>query len=207
MVVPLIGWLLHTANTHPPVNQREGFYALKQHLLERYGRRVGSDLQHITKPCWDGPCARCWGTGIWEELWVILERWQFGRYVFYRPLERLHKAPDLTATETITGYIRHADPGPLATECALWLALRFDRALFWRMLTCASHLRWTAWPLTFLQQAGYRLRRLWRRRGLRRCDDCGHLYPQLVRPWTTLCAPCTHRSNVRQQALSKDVPF
>jgi hypothetical protein len=205
MLARLLGWLLHNANASPPSSHRDAFYALKDRLLRRYGSRTGADIQHIRRPCWDGPCDRCSHTGIWSEFWVHLERWQLGAYPFHRPHRRTSTPPFVPVT--ITGSIRHADPGPLASECALWLALCFDRPLFLQLLTGSMVIRWTAWPLTLLQQAGYRLRRTWRRHGLRRCDDCGRLFLRLLQTTATRCAPCAHVSTVRVQTLGDDLPF
>ncbi len=206
LLVPLVAWLLHHANAHPPMHQRERFYHLKDRLLKRYGRRTGTDLQHIVKACWDGPCPRCHHTGVWEESYITLERWQLGRYPFHRPLERL-AAP--RGPVTIEGYISH--PGHslrTSRECALWLALLFDRTLLWRLLTHTVSLGWTLAPLLALKQAGWAMARAWHRVGLRRCHECHGLFLALGRPaWSLRCPACEQKHALALTANADDLPF
>lgn len=204
MLIHLIAWLLHRANARPPLTYRSEFYALKDRLLHRYGRRVGDDLQHIVKRCWNGPCWRCDDTGIYDQFWVRLERWQLGGRLFHRPLERQRLA--VPGPATITGFIRHQDYGALSAECALWLGLLFDRGLFWRVLasSCQSGLTWL--PLVTLQQLVSRVRRHLREWSPRRCDDCGRLFlPIGRRRHAYVCRRCAHVCAARH-AL-EEIPF
>lgn len=206
MIIALVAWLLHRANASPPVNDREQFYALKDQILRRYGQQVGEDLQHIVKPCWTGPCARCGLTGIWDEFYVRLERWQLGRSVFHRPIQRLSAT---FRPVTIEGTIRHPAYGALATECALWLALVFDRPLFWRILLHRPWSSgWSPYPLVLVEEILHALRGLWTRHGMRRCGACGRRFLGLGRPWAaTRCRRCEHVWAVTQQRLADDIPF
>ena len=212
MLVQIIGWLLHHANAAPPPYQREAFYQLKDRLLHRYGRRTGRDVQHIVKPCWNGPCWRCGHTGIYHQFWVLLERWTLGGWTFHRPIQRFLRSPSEDTGQdlpvTIEGTIRHDNPGPLATECALWLALRFDRALFRRLFFGSLVLRWTGWPLACLQQLFHRVRLAWTRYGPRRCHGCGHVFLPGHRPRDPhRCQPCESVYRLRVAELAEEIPF
>ncbi len=88
--------VLRHANTSPPSEARQEFYALKQAILEAYGQRDGDDIQEIVKPCWgyryapcDEHCDKCGGTGTYERKLVHLERWNLGGLVFHRPARYL----------------------------------------------------------------------------------------------------------------------
>jgi hypothetical protein len=202
-----LGWLLHHATAGPPLTQRERFYTLKGRLLRTSGRLIGDDWQHMVKACWDGPCSRCSGTGSSDEFWVALERWALGRFVFHRPISRTHTAP--TVPVTIEGDLRHADPGPVATECALWLAFAFDRTLCWAILLGPGDPTWSWWPLGMVQQLSAWARRAWHRDGPRRCEDCGRPFLRVgrdARPWTAWrCCSCDHIRGLAD--VPEDLPF
>ena len=56
----MIGRLLHIANSYPEAVDKKRFYAMKDRILRRYGRRDGFDIQHVAgKKCWS-----CDGTGV-----------------------------------------------------------------------------------------------------------------------------------------------
>jgi len=174
-----VAWLLHLANAHPPTLYRREFYALKDRLCRRYGRLVGEDVQHIVDRCWgyeeDAGCAgklcrRCGGTGIWSERFILLHRWALGGRVFHRPDRTVYGPgwiPTIEGRITHEGVSRHA-----SREAALWLALLFDRALFWRLFRSSRthELRWC--PMLALQAVVFELRRFVGRFYLRRCDTC-----------------------------------
>lgn len=146
-VKQLLGLVLHVANTSPPILGRSEFYKLKTQLLQRHGRLVAHDWQHIVKPCW-GPdergcgekgCYRCrrrmYKPGVWMEFYVWLERWQLGGYEFHVPRERVYqyegKELDPRPYNVIEGYINHDRyPNYLSKECALWLFLIFWPSVF-----------------------------------------------------------------------------
>lgn len=111
----ILGALLQSANSHPPVLAKGDFYRLKDRILRRYGELVRHDLQHIKKPCWGcngtgtftgcdngwswvecppTPCLRCGATGVYSEFWTVLEVWRLGGRHFHRPLFRTHNEQD-----------------------------------------------------------------------------------------------------------------
>lgn len=192
MLTLVVGWLLQRANAAPPRIGREAFYRLKSRLLTQFGERIGVDYQHIVKPCWDGPCPRCGGTGIWSEISVQLDRWQVGPWVFHHPVRRLLAIPAEAKTTCIEGYIRHASYGRLSEECALLLALFFDRALFWTLLRYPSTRAWSWWPLHIVQQLVHRIGRAWTAYGPAECWRCGHTFIGLWAgsPDPNLCGHC-----------------
>lgn len=134
----LLGSIISIVNSDPPPEFRQEFYAIKDYVLRRFGRRVGQDVQHILKPCWHchrwncdecerlDSCCRCLGTDVFLEFWSRLDVYQIGKHYFHLPVERMSNAP--TEPVTITGYIQHADRGSicLRKELCLWLILLFD---------------------------------------------------------------------------------
>jgi hypothetical protein len=160
--------VLVCANSSPPTCHREEFYRMKDAILSKHGKLIGTDLQHIVKPCWgeweergcvgDG-CRRCGGTGVYAEKWIILERWELGARIFHRPMEATMIRPN--GPVTIEGRLTHERwPGHQPTEAALWLALVFDRRLFCRMMfvpsSCACG--WFLLPLVNLSRVFFRAR-------------------------------------------------
>lgn len=176
----LIARLLHLANQGPPFSRRSEFYALKERILARFGTRAGDDVQHIRKECWgyeeDGYCLgrhcnRCGGTGIWDERWILLERWELCGYVFHRPA-----GSTLRRDVTIEGRITHGKRNRQASlAAALWLALIFDRQLFWQIFRASRGypVRGQRWPMILrLQAVVFILRMFLRAFYLRRCESC-----------------------------------
>lgn len=111
--------VLKHANAQPPfaTDTRAEFYRLKEAILRTYGERIGEDVQHIVKRCWncrDGwiyeygdtfpsdPCHKCDGKGIYSERFVLLERWQIAGQVFHKPLGVTERRD-----VTIEGLIQH----------------------------------------------------------------------------------------------------
>src|SRR5919106_1301162 len=145
----LITPLLRLANARPPSNERacQRFYAMKDHLLQRYGQRTGEALQEITRYCYgcDGTggdeegmaCGRCDGTGVYNRCWVRLACWQLGPYIFHRPIERRWIKP--SGAVTIHGRFQHPVVRRAGDEALLWLALLYDRGLWWQVVS-------TGWP-------------------------------------------------------------
>ena len=117
----LLARLLHLANAKPP-EPREVLYALKDRLLTRHAVFVGHCWQELTYPCWDGPCGRCGGTGIYRQRWVLLEAWRWGRWSFHRPVASMEERPG-TQVPMIQGRITHQDYGPWSWEACAWLYL------------------------------------------------------------------------------------
>lgn len=134
----LLGNVLGIVNSGPPSELRQEFYAIKDHVLRRFGRRVGQDIQHIVKPCWHcrrwncddcdafDSCCKCLGTDIYLEFWSRLDVYQIGKHCFHLPVERIKTAP--AEPVTITGYIQHVERGSIykRKELCLWLILLFD---------------------------------------------------------------------------------
>lgn len=144
LFVARVGTLLHWANTAPGcTHDRDGFYRLKQAVCERFGRRDGEDIQQIKRDCWDCGgtgrdwieedwCCRCGGDGVYEWVYVRLERWRVGRHVFHRPVGRVHNLAEQRQV-TVHGLIKHRD-SPLAMVAAIALAKLFNRSLYWKWL-------------------------------------------------------------------------
>lgn len=152
----LLGELLHLANSRPPLWRSE-FYRIKDRLLILHGKWNGVHLQHIVKECFGcagegrkmerwyfgdgewitlkaGRCARCAGTGKYDEFWVTLRSIQLGRRSFHLPIERFYtksSIPAMVFHNHIEGYVRHVSPKYyLYAEAAYWLALIYDLNFF-----------------------------------------------------------------------------
>ena len=143
MNIERLATVLKHANSCPPLmsDEREDFYKLKQAILEKYGKIVGYDVQHIVKRCWscrDGwiyeygdnfpsdECRRC-TRGIYSERFILLERWALGSKIFHRPIGTTDRRD-----VTIEGTIQHR-PSRLALAarrvlCLLWYPSLY---LFW----------------------------------------------------------------------------
>lgn len=185
MLKRLTSWLLYYANSDPPPMARQEFYALKTRLLQRYGMADGTDIQWIVKHCWnceargrkDPYCWKCGGSGVYEQFWVVLVRWNLGGRVFHVPGPRRHGKPPVEYAVNIHGYVQHAWHGKVSREAQLWLALLFDRPLFWRLLTSSCYCGWSWWPMLVLQSlvvnGRWTLDRIYNAVRVRICEDCG----------------------------------
>lgn len=153
MLANLLGKVISIVNSDPPQQLRPEFYEIKNRVLQRFGTRVGQDLQHIVKPCWhcnwlycfeceeyDVGCCRCMDTGIYDQFWSRLDVYQIGKFRFHLPVERLREEPGEPVT--ITGYIRHQERGPwaLRQELCLWLIVVFDSVWLLRRLPCLTYI-------------------------------------------------------------------
>lgn len=215
MTARLIGWLLHLANASPPYTLREEFYALKDRLRARYGVADGHDVQHLRKECWGylgaggclgKTCTKCGGSGIFEERWVLLERFTIGSYRFHRPLGLTARRP-----ATIEGRIEHDGADHWAArEALLWLALVFDRRLLVAVVTRGgARVGWTWHPFTTLQSVASRAcwRSSWIRHFFRRerCWTCERLYfPSFGKHVLSRCSPC---SRLFESYDDEEIPF
>lgn len=156
MFIKALSKLLWAANSD--VNRAYWFYPIKEHILKQYGQRVAWDQQHIVKKCWsckegvfsgyynwyrwvdmsERICFKCNGNGVFDEVWVLLEVWHFGKYEFHRPAE-FHRPTDRVRSgeyfryptglfdpirKKIEGYIRHK-PHHRAKEAFWTLAVIF----------------------------------------------------------------------------------
>ena len=128
-----IGKLLHVANSYPDAVDKAAFYRMKSIILKRLGTRDGFDIQHIKgKKCftcggsgiytgyhfnsgdeWNEPCWRCWGGWYKRPVWVVLDRYRLGGFVFHQPACRLYGVPPSVTSQVslINGYIEHRDYG------------------------------------------------------------------------------------------------
>jgi hypothetical protein len=164
MVVKILSTVLHYANANPPFLAEREFYAIKDRLLEQYGQPDGHDVQRIEYACWncDGStwCNKCGGTGIYNEKWIMLERFNFGRFQFHRPVPEFKFWPKLKGLPTIEGKVQHANYGRLSDECALWLFLLFDRVTFWPLMRWRCKIHPGFYPLLNIQKACFYLTHL-----------------------------------------------
>lgn len=207
----LLARLLHYANSRPP-HDRQAFYEVKERLLRKYGRLIGSEWQHVVNECWGsnwdyldsvpcGPnCRRCGGTGIHSQKWVSLERWQWGRFVFHRPAFTAWADPGEAVR--IEGRIGHTDYGRLAAESALWLYLLTGHwRLLWRSLRGSSYSQCRLWPLLNVQRV---VMRLSVRLSRRLCYRCDRKFFTWGRGWL-ICGRC--RVAEAETAEDCEVPF
>lgn len=163
-ILRFLAWLLGLANARAATSShRRDLYDLKDRLLRRFAVRDGEDVQRIVDAChgWgfegcEGKyCEKCRGTGIYQTRWVLLERWRLAGRVFHRPIGAcLPRAVDY-----IDGRIHHDVPARVAAEAALWLALLFDRTLFWNLLARGGRFCGWQWrPMLALQVVVYEAR-------------------------------------------------
>ena len=136
--------LLRWANSNPmATGDPAGFYRLKEAICHRFGRLDGEDIQQIQRECWDcggsgfdnwidDYCSRCGGDGIYECVYVRLERWRIAGHVFHRPAGRVHNVP-AQRRANIKGKIKHT-PSCLAHVAAIALARLFNQSLYWKWL-------------------------------------------------------------------------
>lgn len=171
----ILGELLWLANSEPPWWRSE-FYKIKEKLLEDYGTFWGYHLQHIVKHCfrcdgtgkkrneatiagvetvwYGGTCPRCYGSGKFEEFWSMLRFYRLGRRSFHTPVKKYYSResiPRMNFLETIEGYVGHQLPKYyLYREAAYWLALIFDRKVFFKHFGKAGHPSRKFTPLVIL---------------------------------------------------------
>lgn len=200
MILRFLSWLIALANSDAGFYKRD-FYQIKDRLLKRYGRRVGTDVQHIRDECWgyesvghcEGKyCRKCYGTGVWSERWIELERWEIGGRIFHRPSGQT--GTRFAMLTTIEGRIRHRDvSGSTAKEALLWLALLYDRRLFWRTLKGGRYLNWHWSPMLMLNTVVSISVQYLNRWKPRKCS-CGRYF---IRPFAKsywlICQRCEHR--------------
>ena len=127
---------------------------------------------------------KCGGTGLYTDFWVKLNIWQFGKYEFHMPEQRLfrtslakiyirHKFPKEKGRKIIDDYIHHKRM-VWSTDCNLILFLFYNPKLFWRAIGKCGFSRKTPIallfncffklnPKRFLFKIKYRIYRLWRR--------------------------------------------
>lgn len=132
---------------------RERFYALKREILLNHGHAAGYDIQRIQKTCWrcDGTgvvqlgsgypfghggeqdyCQKCLGTGIFQDRWILLNRYSVAGLIFHCPAGDF--VPNGTAP-TIKGLIEHT-PHPQSWEA--YRVLADGRYSLQERCTCAA---------------------------------------------------------------------
>lgn len=171
----ILGEMLHLANSSPPWWRSE-FYAIKDRILKQYGTFEAFHMQHIVKHCYacegsgkrmiellvfddvvtlpSGNCRKCGGTGKYDEFWTVLRSYRLGRRRFHKPQGKYYRAdclPDLPIAKEIEGFITHRSPKfYLSSEAGYWLALIFDRKLFFQHWGRVGHSSRKFTPLVVL---------------------------------------------------------
>lgn len=128
----ILSAVLARANSCPPAHFENHFYAMKEHILRRYGAMERIVHQRIVHPCWGYPyescspnCDKCGGTGVWSSTTVALEEWRYGRHVFHRPIIRLYGTEADSVVIDIEGRIaKRVRPGARACCAALFMLYR-----------------------------------------------------------------------------------
>lgn len=154
MIKRILSYLLHHANRE---YRSEEFYQVKDRILTRYGKVVGHDVQFIEgkkcnscqgrgyhykygrngKPYDTADCNHCWGGWYKQPAWVLLQRIQFGKYIFHKPFEKKFgsKNPFINECgvnkEIITGYIDHTRT-KFGKDARTILFLLYDWKGYWK---------------------------------------------------------------------------
>lgn len=203
-----LGWLLGLANANPGVYRRD-FYAMKDRILWRFGRQCGEDVQRIVRECWGSDdqigcegatCRRCGGTGAWDTSLILLQRWTLGGRIFHRPDRRVYGDGWHVSIE---GRIQHRVNFRAANEARLWLALCFDRALWWRLMTCSEMCAWQWRPMLALQRLTFRCATFARRFRFRHCFYCDRRFLRPFGGYSFACDRCAHS----YAEVDGDLPF
>lgn len=162
MIKLILSYLLHHANRE---YRSDDFYRIKDRILTKYGKVVGHDVQFIEgKKCRSCggfgyhrrysntgrvydlvDCYHCWGGWYKHPAWVLLQRIQFGRYIFHKPVEKklqtknpYVQAQDLPedlklnlGPEIIKGYIEHKS-SKRGKDTRVILFLLYDWNGYWK---------------------------------------------------------------------------
>lgn len=148
----IISKLLYLANQRPNAFEKYSFYKLKDSLLKKYGKKIGTDYQYISKEChtcfgtgvykcehkMPETCWSCSGTGKYEEYVSQLDKYEFGKHDFHLPVRKYQRRDsgfiDAMIKVNIKDYIRHKYKNPYSSdEAQLWLFLLFDIKTFKKM--------------------------------------------------------------------------
>jgi hypothetical protein len=154
MIKRILSDLLHHANRE---YRSDEFYRVKDRILTKYGKVVGHDVQFIEgkkcnscqgrgyhykygrngKPYDTADCNHCWGGWYKQPAWVLLQRIQFGKYIFHKPFEKKFgsKNPFIKECgvnkEIITGYIDHSRT-KYGKDARVILFLLYDWKGYWK---------------------------------------------------------------------------
>lgn len=144
----VISKLLYLANQRPDFICKPEFYQLKDKLIKKYGKKIGTDYQYIEKECFTcngtgvyadqykrETCNNCFGTGKYDEFVSQLDKYKIGKHEFHLPVKRYYRYSSgfigVMAKVNIKGYIRHNCENPyLCDEAKLWLFLLFNKKTF-----------------------------------------------------------------------------
>lgn len=154
MIKLILSYLLHHANRETKL---EEYYRIKDKILSRYGKPVGFDVQFIEGKI----CHSCGGRGVhdfydyngriykteacwhcyfgWYKRpsWVLLQRLQFGKYIFHKPIGRGYGKTNPFANhagvnnEVIKGYIDH-ERTKFGKDALVILYLLYDWKGYWK---------------------------------------------------------------------------
>lgn len=156
MIKWLLSHLLHHANRETKMDE---FYKIKDKILTKYGKGIGFDVQFIEgKKCqscggrgyhervsWEtgkvydlADCYHCWGGWYKHPTWVLLERIQFGKFIFHKPVKKELKLKNPfeniaglnISNEVIQGYIDHTRTKH-GKDALVILFLLYDWKGFW----------------------------------------------------------------------------
>ena len=156
----ILSWLLHHANRN---GKNEHFYAIKNRLIKKYGVFIGYDVQFIEgKKCWscgetgvykginwrtdesfEDKCWHCLDGWYKSPVWNILGKYQFGKYTFHQPYQRVYSKPDISSP-VIEGYIEHKKSRWSSFACFV-LFLLFEKNFlkrYYRESGNGWYLRW-----------------------------------------------------------------
>lgn len=156
MMKLILSRLLHHANRE---TKDEEFYRIKDRILTRYGKVVGHDVQFIEgKKCTscqgrgyhykygrDGQvydqadCYHCWWGWYKHPAWVLLQRIQFGKYIFHKPIQKEFRIKNPFTKElgcnvtdiVIAGYIDHSRT-KYGKDALTILFLLYDWKGYWK---------------------------------------------------------------------------
>lgn len=154
MIARILSYLLHHANRE---YRSDDFYRIKNRILSKYGKPVDFDVQFIEgKKChscggtgthdfygYDGrvykteACYHCYFGWYKRPSWVLLQRLQFGKYIFHKPIDRANGKANPFAgqsginTEVIEGYIDHTRT-KFGKDALVILFLLYDWKGFWK---------------------------------------------------------------------------
>lgn len=142
--------------------QKERMYSIKETLLKKYGTFDGFHLQHILEKCYGckgtgkyrrETCYKCGGNGIYDEYWIVLRAYKFGKHLFHIPDEKSKSHKIITTynfEKVIEGYVIHKNvEWKNGVESYYWLSLLFNFNYFLESLS-HPHTFSGFYPLTFL---------------------------------------------------------
>jgi hypothetical protein len=210
-MIRFLSWLLWLANARMrTAYDSERAYRMKDRILRRFGQSVGEDIQRISRMCYscdgsgsydfDEDCRRCRGTGVFDERWFRLERWELGGRIFHRPAGMI--ARPMNGMVTIEGKIYHDTvPHRASSEAFLWLALFLDPPLWWKNFRGSRSSDWQWRPMLAAQIVVFELRQIF---ATRVCGTCQRRFFLRGTGWM-ICKTC--RAPSALAVADDDLPF